>query len=71
MVIFPLSVPGKIVLMLIAILLGLIWSMLQFPGMWKRLMRKGGQSRFYKAMDALDRKAIDRKAEKEARNEKR
>lgn len=38
--IFPLSVPGKIVLILIAIFLGLIWSMFQYPATWKRLLGK-------------------------------
>lgn len=37
MKIFPLSIPGKIVLILIAIAIGLIWSMLQFPEKWRWL----------------------------------
>jgi hypothetical protein len=40
MIIFPLSIPGKIVLILIAIVLGLIWSMLQWPDFWKRKLGK-------------------------------
>lgn len=40
MIIFPLSWPGKVVLILIAIVLGLIFSMIQWPQFWKNLMRK-------------------------------
>lgn len=35
-VIFPLSPAGKVVLILIAILFGLIFSMLQWPGWWRK-----------------------------------
>jgi hypothetical protein len=41
-VIFPLSWPGKIVLMLIAVMLGLIWSMLMWPGAWRKLLGNEG-----------------------------
>lgn len=40
MIIFPLSVPGKIVLILVAIALGLIWSMLMWPAAWRKLLRR-------------------------------
>lgn len=45
---FPLSVGGKIALILIAIALGIIWSMLQWPEFWKARLRKEGQSQFLK-----------------------
>lgn len=47
-VIFPLSVVGKVVLIIIAITLGIIWSMLQFPAFWKRVLRKGKKSKILK-----------------------
>ena len=40
MIIFPLSWPGKIVLILVAIALGLIWSMLMWPAAWRKLLRR-------------------------------
>lgn len=40
MIIFPLSIPGKIILILIAVVLGLIFSMIQWPQFWKNLLRK-------------------------------
>ena len=43
MIIFPLSTPGKIVLILVAIALGLIWSQLQFPGWWRKFFKKNEQ----------------------------
>jgi len=39
-VIFPLSPIGKLVLILVAIALGAIWSMLVWPDKWKKLLRK-------------------------------
>ena len=39
-VIFPLSIPGKIALTLIAVFLGLIWSMMQWPAWWKKKLGK-------------------------------
>lgn len=41
MIIFPLSVPGKIVLVLVAIVLGLIFAMMQWPEFFKKHFRKG------------------------------
>ena len=38
-VIFPLSVPGKIVLFLVAIVLGLIWSMMVWPDAWRKMLK--------------------------------
>lgn len=38
--IFPLSTGGRIVLMLIAIVLGLIWSYFQWPDFWRKLLKK-------------------------------
>jgi hypothetical protein len=43
MIIFPLSTPGKIILILIAIALGLIWSQLMWPGYWRKLFKKTEQ----------------------------
>lgn len=39
-VIFPLSPLGKVILILIAIALGVIFSMLQWPDWWKKHFRK-------------------------------
>ena len=41
MKIFPLSVGGKIALILIAIILGLIWAAMTWPDKFKRIFRKG------------------------------
>jgi len=40
MMIFPLSPLGKVVLVCIAITLGVIFSMLQWPEFWKKHLRK-------------------------------
>jgi hypothetical protein len=40
MIIFPLSMPGRIVLVLIAIFLGLIFWMLWKPEFWRRVFKK-------------------------------
>jgi len=68
MIIFPLSIPAKIVFILIACFIGAIWSMMTYPDFWKRRFRKGNQqSKFLKALnkfsDAKERKKI-RKARK-------
>lgn len=41
MKIFPLSVGGKVVLILIAIILGLIWAAMTWPDKFKRIFRRG------------------------------
>lgn len=48
MIIFPLSVPGKIVLILIAIVLGLIFSMLWFPQTWRKIFKNENLFKFKK-----------------------
>jgi len=40
MQIFPLSIPGKIVLIIIAIILGLIWASLQWPDKARAFFKK-------------------------------
>lgn len=55
-IVFPLSWPGKVVLLLIAVVLAIIWSMLQFPMWWKKKIRGGEKSKFYKMMDNVDKK---------------
>ncbi len=37
MVIFPLSWPGKVVLILIALALGLVYLMMSKPELWKKI----------------------------------
>ena len=58
--IFPLSIPAKIVLVLIAIFLGLIWSMLQWPGWWKKHFRKQSEV-VEEKLDEAHQRAIDAK----------
>jgi len=41
MIIFPLSIPGKIVLILVMIVLGLIFYGMMRPGFFQKLFRKG------------------------------
>lgn len=41
--IFPLSTGGRIALMLIAIVLGLIWSYFQWPDFWRKLLKKSDE----------------------------
>lgn len=71
MIIFPLSISAKIVLILIACFLAMIWSMMTYPQFWKRRFRKSNQqSKFLKVLttfsDAKERKKF-RKEQK--RNE--
>lgn len=40
MIIFPLSWPGKIVLIIIAIVIGCMWHMITWPDKWKWLFDK-------------------------------
>jgi hypothetical protein len=42
--IFPLTTPGRIVFILIAIVLGLIWSMFMWPNLWRKMLGKKQQS---------------------------
>ncbi len=65
MMIFPLSWPAKIVLMLIAVMIGLIWSMMQYPEWWKRRIRRGSQSKLLKALDSFQ-DAKERKKQRKA-----
>ena len=63
MMIFPLSIPAKIILIIIAFFIGMIWSMMTYPEFWKRKFRKSNQqSKFLKALttfaDAKERKKI-------------
>jgi hypothetical protein len=37
---FPLSATGRVVLILIAIIIGLIWSMLMWPNAWRKMFGK-------------------------------
>ena len=70
-VIFPLSIPAKVALILIAVFIGLIWSYFAFPGWWrkfyqdreaKRQARLAEKELVSKAKDAkLDVKLSDRK----------
>lgn len=39
-VVFPLSPAGRVVLIIIAIVIGLIWSMLMWPNWWKKVFGK-------------------------------
>ena len=64
-VIFPLSIPGKIVLTLIAISLGIIWSMLQFPSFWKKRFREGSDSKLLKKFERLDALKKTKKIQKQ------
>lgn len=50
MIIFPLSWLGKIVLIIIAVFLGMIWSMLQWPDWWIKRLRKNSKSKFLKEL---------------------
>lgn len=67
MMIFPLSWPAKIVLMLICIFIGMIWSMMTWPEWWKRRFRKDRQSKLLKALDTFH----DAKERKKLRKAKR
>ena len=60
MIIFPLSWPAKIVLILIALFLGLIFSMLQWPGWWRKHFRKQSEIVGEK-LDEAHQRAIDAK----------
>lgn len=40
MILFPLSPAGKVILILIALAIGLIWSMLQWPEWWRKKLKK-------------------------------
>jgi hypothetical protein len=56
MVIFPLRWPAKIVLMLIAVVLGLIWSMLSFPKIWRKMLGKSDKNEKNKTDEGQIRK---------------
>ena len=68
MIIFPLSIPGKIVLIIIAAIIGLIWSMLMWPEWWKAKLRKGGHSQYLKNVERIEAKV---KAKAEAAKRKK
>lgn len=68
MMIFPLSIPAKIVLILIMIFIGMIWSMMTYPDWWKRRIRKGDrQSKLLKALDSFSEAKQRKKARKARR----
>jgi len=54
MMIFPLSIPAKIVFVLVCLFIGMIFSMMQWPDFWKKKFRKGNQqSKLLKALDSF------------------
>jgi hypothetical protein len=53
MMIFPLSIPAKIVLILICMFIGMIFSMMQWPEFWKRRFRQDRPSKLLKALDTF------------------
>ena len=59
--IFPLSTSGRIILILIAVVIGLIWSMFQFPDFWRRLYKK--QKPEVKPNDKLNKPIPPKKGE--------